>query len=312
MENQNLAQGVKELRKRKALSQDELAKSAGLSLRTVQRVENGETIATGETLKRLAAVLEVTPNELLEFVSEKEVPKMVLKTKHEYIHFFNDKLVFSKTPEINLVEDYGKSVTYVFRTLMVMLIFIPLFTATGIYFYSVGNIALALFSGTYAFFYLMSALNTILFGSGKPVVDIADITSIIIEKKLFHNIINISILESGRIKQRVLVLEKEQIQPIIETLLEEKLLDEKDIRINRKSESIKFSLFCVYFIMISLFGFFFPKRSYLIIFISGILLVMCLKLIVDMLRNSVFLNSNIRTKGFLENARTGLDNQLVK
>lgn len=122
MENQNLAQGVKELRKRKALSQDELAKSAGLSLRTVQRVENGETIPTGETLKRIAAVLEVAPDELLGFTSEKEVPKIVLKTKHEYIHLFNDKLVFSKTPEINLVDDYRRSVTNVFKTLMVFLL----------------------------------------------------------------------------------------------------------------------------------------------------------------------------------------------
>lgn len=182
MENQNLAQGVKELRKRKALSQDELAKSAGLSLRTVQRVENGETIPTGETLKRIAAVLEVAPDELLGFTSEKEVPKIVLKTKHEYIHFFKDKLVFSKTPEINLVDDYRKSVTYVFKTLMVFLIGIPLFTAIGIYFYSVGNIAWAFFCGTFVFLYLVSAVNTMLFGSGSPVVNIDAIINIKIEK----------------------------------------------------------------------------------------------------------------------------------
>lgn len=152
MESQNLAQGVKELRKRKALSQDELAKNAGLSLRTVQRVENGETIPTGETLKRLAAVLEVSPNELLEFVSEKEEPKIVLKTKHEYVHFFKDRLVFSKTPEINLVADYRKSVTYVFRTLMVMIVSIPIFTAIGIYFYNAGNTSWAVMSVSFVFF----------------------------------------------------------------------------------------------------------------------------------------------------------------
>lgn len=171
MENQNLAQGVKELRKREALSQDELARKAGLSLRTVQRVENGETIPTAETLKRLASVLGVAPNELIEFESEKEVPKIVLKTKHEYVHFFEDKLVFSKTPDINLVADYSKSVTYVFRTLMVFLISIPLFTAMGIYFYNVGNTSWAVMSGTFVFLYLTGALNTMLFGSGTPVVN---------------------------------------------------------------------------------------------------------------------------------------------
>lgn len=313
MENQNLAQGVKELRKRKALSQDELAKSAGLSLRTVQRVENGETIPTGETLKRIAAVLGITPNELLEFTSEKETPRIVLKTKHEYIHFFNDKLVFSKTPEINLVDDYRKSVTYVFRTLMVFLIGIPLFTAIGIYFYSVGNIAFALFSGTFVFLYLISAVNTMLFGSGSPVVNIDAIINIKIEKKLSYNIVNISILESGRIKQRGLVLEKEQMQTVIDALLEEKLLDKKDIKINLKGDKIKVILFCVYLIFIGLFGFYYPKFNYLTTyFYSGIMLILCLNVIVKMLQNSVFLNSNIRVKGFLENDKSELNNQLVK
>ena len=264
MENQNLAQGVKELRKRKALSQDELAKNAGLSLRTVQRVENGETIPTGETLKRLASVLEVAPNELLEFVSEKEVPKIVIKTKHEYVHFFNDKLVFSKTPEINLVEDYSKSVTYVFRTLMVMLVSIPLFTAMGIYFYNAGNIAWAIMSGTFVFLYLIAALNTMLFGSGTPVVNIADITNIKMDRKLFHNFVNISIIESGRIKQRGLILDKEQIQPMIDALLAANLMDKKDIKVNTKREKIKLILFCLYLISTGLFGFYYPKLSYLI------------------------------------------------
>lgn len=302
MENQNLAQGVKELRKRKALSQDELAKNAGLSLRTVQRVENGETIPTGETLKRLAAVLEVTPNELMELPSEKEAPKIVLKTKYEYVHFFNDKLVFSKTPEINLVEDYSKSVTYVFRTLMVMLVSIPLFTVIGIYFYNVGNISWAIMSGTFVFLYLISALNTMLFGSGTPVVNIADIINIKMEKKLSYNIVNISIIESGRIKQRGLILEKEQIQPMIDTLLEGNLFDKKDIKINVKREKIKLILFCSYLIAICLFVFYYPKLSYLNTCLqSGIMLIVCLNLIVRMLRNSVFLNRDIITKDFLKN-----------
>lgn len=75
MENQNLAQRVKELRKTIALSQEELSKKAGLSLRTVQRVENGETIPTAETLKRLALVLNVAPKELTEFIIDGEVSK---------------------------------------------------------------------------------------------------------------------------------------------------------------------------------------------------------------------------------------------
>jgi transcriptional regulator with XRE-family HTH domain len=57
------------------LSQDDLAKNSGLSLRTVQRVENGETIPTAETLKRLALVLDVAPNELTDFIIDGETAK---------------------------------------------------------------------------------------------------------------------------------------------------------------------------------------------------------------------------------------------
>ena len=53
MKNKNLSKKVKELRKRKGFSQEELAENSGLSLRTIQRIENGETEPTGETLKRI-------------------------------------------------------------------------------------------------------------------------------------------------------------------------------------------------------------------------------------------------------------------
>lgn len=301
MQNQNLAQGVKELRKRKALSQEDLAKNAGLSLRTVQRVENGETIPTAETLKRLASVLDVDPNELIEFASEKDVPKIVLKTKHEYVHFFNDKLVFSKTPEINLVADYRKSVTYVFKTLMVMIVSIPLFTTIGIYFYSIENMALALFSGIFAFLYLIVSLNIMLFGSGTPVINVSDITNIKMERKSIFSILNISILESGRIKQRGLIVEKDQVQPMIDALLAANLLDKKNIKINVKDDKTKVFLFCLYIFATCLFVYYNPKLLYLTTYFqSGILLITCLVLIVKMFRNSIFLNRESLKRGFLD------------
>jgi transcriptional regulator with XRE-family HTH domain len=128
MDNHYLAQRVKELRKRNALSQDDLAKNSGLSLRTIQRVENGETIPTAETLKRLALVLDVAPIELTDFLIDGETAKQKVKTKYEYLHIFDNKLVFSKTPEINFIEDYVKSVGYVFKTLMVIFVSIPIFS----------------------------------------------------------------------------------------------------------------------------------------------------------------------------------------
>lgn len=67
MKNKNLAKKVKELRKRKGLSQEELAENSGLNSRTIQRIENGETEPTGESLKRISNALNVVPEELIDW-----------------------------------------------------------------------------------------------------------------------------------------------------------------------------------------------------------------------------------------------------
>lgn len=67
MQNFNLAERVKELRNRKGFSQELLADNSGLSLRTIQRIENNETIPRGDTLRRLAIVLDTTPDEIVDW-----------------------------------------------------------------------------------------------------------------------------------------------------------------------------------------------------------------------------------------------------
>ena len=67
MKNIDLAKRAKELRNKKGLSQEQLAENSGLSLRTIQRIENGETEHRGDTLKRLANSLHVTPDELIDW-----------------------------------------------------------------------------------------------------------------------------------------------------------------------------------------------------------------------------------------------------
>jgi transcriptional regulator with XRE-family HTH domain len=47
MKNKELAQRIKELRNRRCFSQEELSEKTGLSLRTIQRIENGETEPRG-------------------------------------------------------------------------------------------------------------------------------------------------------------------------------------------------------------------------------------------------------------------------
>jgi transcriptional regulator with XRE-family HTH domain len=67
MNNLNLALRVKELRNRKGFSQEILAEESSLSLRTIQRIENNETIPRGDTLKRLAIALDTSPNEIIDW-----------------------------------------------------------------------------------------------------------------------------------------------------------------------------------------------------------------------------------------------------
>ncbi len=67
MENSELQKRVKELRIKQGLSQEELADKTGLSLRTIQRIENGESIPRGDTLKRLSIALQSTPDDLIDW-----------------------------------------------------------------------------------------------------------------------------------------------------------------------------------------------------------------------------------------------------
>ncbi|HEX8506314.1 MAG TPA: helix-turn-helix transcriptional regulator [Hymenobacter sp.] len=55
---------ILELRKSKGFSQEALAEQSGVSLRTIQRVEQGETVPRGHTVQALAAALNVTLEDL--------------------------------------------------------------------------------------------------------------------------------------------------------------------------------------------------------------------------------------------------------
>lgn len=72
MKNKELAQKIKELRNRNGVSQEELSEKSGLSLRTIQRIENGETEPRGDSLKRLALAFNVTPDEIVDWTATKD------------------------------------------------------------------------------------------------------------------------------------------------------------------------------------------------------------------------------------------------
>lgn len=78
MKNTELARKIKELRNRKGFSQDQLAVASQLNLRTIQRIESGDTEPRGDTLKRLAAALQVLPDELIDWAEEEDTTMLIL------------------------------------------------------------------------------------------------------------------------------------------------------------------------------------------------------------------------------------------
>lgn len=80
MNKNRLGLRIKELRKQKGMSQEFLADESGLSLRTIQRIENGDTNPTGESLKRLSNALNVNPDELIDWS---------IKEDKRYLTFLN-------------------------------------------------------------------------------------------------------------------------------------------------------------------------------------------------------------------------------
>lgn len=67
MDHSHLAAKVKEYRGKKGLSQEALADKSRLSHRTIQRIENGESNPSGDTLQRVAEALDLRPDELIDW-----------------------------------------------------------------------------------------------------------------------------------------------------------------------------------------------------------------------------------------------------
>ena len=95
MTNNHLAIKLKALRHQKGMSQEILAEESGLSLRTIQRIENGETNPTGDSLKRLANGLNVNPDELIDWA---------IKEDKKYLVFLNlSTLTFLFFPLLGII-----------------------------------------------------------------------------------------------------------------------------------------------------------------------------------------------------------------
>ena len=134
MDNNYLALRVKELRNQKGMSQEFLAEESGLSLRTIQRIEKGESNPTGESLKRLANALNVSPDELIDW-SVKEDKKYLTYLNLSALLFLVFPLLgvlipfilwTSKKGKIKNSNKLGKDLINFEITWTILLFFIPL------------------------------------------------------------------------------------------------------------------------------------------------------------------------------------------
>ncbi len=63
----NLGKRIKELRKRKNLSQEKLSEMVNIAQNTLSYIETGDNFCTAETLENIAKAMNVEPQELFNF-----------------------------------------------------------------------------------------------------------------------------------------------------------------------------------------------------------------------------------------------------
>jgi uncharacterized Tic20 family protein len=182
MENFELSKRVKELRARKGYSQDQLADISGLSLRTIQRIETGETGPRGDTLQRLAVAFQVSPDELIDWkiMEDKNVVRMLHLSQLGFLVFPLLGIIIPlsiwilKKEKIKNVDEDGKKILNFQISWVILLFTLYLFFGAKIAFsseliFSFGMIIL-LIGGLYLYNIITIIVNTIRLNKGKEII----------------------------------------------------------------------------------------------------------------------------------------------
>ena len=159
MKNNELANRIKNLRIRKSFSQEELAEISGLSLRTVQRIENGESEPRGDSLKQLATAFEVSPDEILDWDAYEDKGLLIglnLSTLSFIVFPLLGILVpliiwVSKKDKVRNINNIAKSILN-FQITWVMLLFVWYILIVSIVFLRMRfftNVSIGMFGGAF-------------------------------------------------------------------------------------------------------------------------------------------------------------------
>jgi transcriptional regulator with XRE-family HTH domain len=181
MNKNYLALKVKELRLKRGLSQEALAEESGLSRRTIQRIELGESNPNGDSLKRLANALQVNADELIDWAI-KEDPRYLTLLNLSALTFVFFPLLgtlipfilwTSKKDKIKDININAKALInfQIFWTILLFFIPIALFLISrldvinGISLHTFITITVVL----YAYNFLSIVINTVRISSNKSV-----------------------------------------------------------------------------------------------------------------------------------------------
>ncbi|MBN2348102.1 MAG: helix-turn-helix domain-containing protein [Bacteroidales bacterium] len=173
MKNKLIAKEIKKLRKRKGFSQEKLAEDTGLSLSTIQRIENGETEPRGHTLQRLAASFGILPDKITnwEIIEDPYIIKLLSYTQLSFLAFpvlgilIPFIIWIQKKDTVKGLEKLGKSILNFQITWTITLFLIYIILALSIIFskpsiYNTKTIYITIV-GLYLFNVFMIFLNTI-------------------------------------------------------------------------------------------------------------------------------------------------------
>ena len=133
MNKNYLAIKLKELRNQKGMSQGVLADESGLSLRTIQRIENGVTNPTGDSLKRLSSALNVNPDELIDWAIKEDKRYLIFLNLSALTFLFFPMLGIlvpfilwtSRKDKIKKINKLGRDLINFEITWTILLFFIP-------------------------------------------------------------------------------------------------------------------------------------------------------------------------------------------
>lgn len=73
-----IGEKIREVRKKKGLSQEELAESSKVNLRTIQRIENNESEPRGKTLNLICEVLDLNAEDILDYGKQPDKSYLVI------------------------------------------------------------------------------------------------------------------------------------------------------------------------------------------------------------------------------------------